>query len=86
LLLLDEEAGLWVLAELAFEPATCRYAEIRRAVYDMEREAVGALMSRALASGMEAVEDSAARLSEWLMTYFGHSVRESRARPRSRSI
>jgi len=85
LLLLDEEHAVWVFAELEFDPATCRYVEIRRAAYEMEREAVGALLSRALASGMKAVEDSAASLNAWLIRFYGHSIQESRARPRTRA-
>ncbi len=86
LLLLDEEEGLWVFAELEFDSGICRYVEIRRAAYEMEREAVGVLLSRALASGMKAVEGSAVSLNSWLIKYFGHSIQESRTRPRSRAF
>jgi hypothetical protein len=69
LLLLDKDGSYWILAELRFEPAVCRYTEIRRASYRWEREAVGALLSRALASGMEAAANSAAKLNEWAKTH-----------------
>lgn len=82
LLLLDEEPIGWVLAELSFEPDTCRYAEIRRAVYEWEREAVGSIMSRALASGEHALVDAARSLNNWLLDNYGHSIHE--APPRSR--
>ncbi len=83
-LLLDEDAGLWSLAELEFDEATCRYVELRRAGYEMEREAIGACLSRALASGFDAVLDISAQLNAWLLENFGHSIEESSARPGSR--
>jgi hypothetical protein len=85
LLLLDEELGQWVFAELEFDPRTCRYVEIRRGAYDMEREAIGVLLSRALASGFSSVEESAASLNDWLMKHYGHSIQESRMRRTSRA-
>lgn len=78
LLLLDEEASQWVFAELEFDSELNRYVEIRRAAYESEREAVGVLLSRALASGMSAVANSAKRLNEWLLKHYGHSIQESR--------
>jgi hypothetical protein len=86
LLLLDEEAGQWVFAELEFDSKICRYAEIRRGAYDMEREAIGVLLSRALASGFTSVEESAASLNAWLMKYYGHSIEESPMRRPSRAL
>lgn len=86
LLLLDEELAQWVFAELEFDPNICRYVEIRRGTYDMEREAIGVLLSRALASGIASVEESAASLNVWLMKHYGHSIQESRMRRPSRAI
>jgi len=86
LLLLDAEFGQWVFAELEFDPSTCRYVEIRRGAYEMEREAIGVLLSRALASGMVSVEESAASLNTWLMKHYGHSIQESRMRRPSRAL
>jgi hypothetical protein len=86
LLLLDEELGQWVFAELEFDPTTCRYVEIRRGAYDMEREAIGVLLSRALASGFSSVEESAASLNAWLMKHYGHSIQESPMRKHSRAL
>ncbi len=83
LLLLDEDTSGWVFAELEFQDQTCRYIEVRRAAYDMEREALGALLSRALSSGWSAVEDSARSLNLWLIKHYGRSLRESRGRSRA---
>jgi len=66
LLLLEWELGYWVLAELEFDPRLCRYTELRRAFYQWEREAVGALLSRTLAYGDEAATESAALLDDWM--------------------
>lgn len=71
LLLLDDEYLGWVLAELRFDVERCRYIEVRRATYRWPREAVGAVLSRALASGDDAAEDSARSLSQWLSRYYG---------------
>jgi len=66
LLLLDEERRGWVMAELHFDADRCRYVEIRRATYDSPREAAGALLSRALPAGDEAVERTAEHLLDWI--------------------
>ncbi len=58
--------GFWVLAELEFEPEICRYTELRRAFYRWEREAVGVLLSRALAYGQVAVAESSDQLDVWM--------------------
>jgi hypothetical protein len=66
LLLLEREQGLWVLAELQFEPEICRYTELRRAFYQWEREAVGALLSRTIGYGEAAATESAELLDVWM--------------------
>ncbi len=66
LLLLEWELNYWVLAELEFDPRLCRYIELRRAFYQWEREAVGALLSRTIVYGEEAAAESAALLDEWM--------------------
>jgi hypothetical protein len=71
LLLLDDEPRGWVMAELRFDVERCRYVEVRRATYRWTREAVGAVLSRALASGNAAAEDSAKSLRQWLSRYYG---------------
>jgi hypothetical protein len=71
LLLLDDEPRGWVMAELRFDVERCRYVEVRRATYRWTREAVGAVLSRALASGDDAAEDSARYLNQWLSRYYG---------------
>ncbi|HEY7033368.1 MAG TPA: hypothetical protein VH482_18655 [Thermomicrobiales bacterium] len=71
LLLLDDEQRGWVVAELRFDVERCRYVEVRRATYRWPREAVGAVLSRALASGDAAAEDSARSLHQWLSRYYG---------------
>ena len=58
--------GYWVLAELEFEPEICRYTELRRAFYQWEREAVGALLSHTIAYGDEAAAESADLLDVWM--------------------
>jgi hypothetical protein len=74
LLLLDDEQLGWVVAELRFDVERCRYVEVRRAIYLWPREAVGAILSRALASGGAAAEDSARSLRRWLSRYYGISL------------
>ena len=74
LLLLDDEPPGWVMAELRFDVERCRYIEVRRATYRWAREAVGAILSRALASGDEAIVDSARSLHQWLHKHYGIRV------------
>ena len=64
--LLDGGATDWVLAELLFDPATCRYLEVRRASYRWPREAAGALLGRSFAGGQSSAEDAARGLGEWV--------------------
>ena len=66
LLLLEREQGCWVLAELEFEPEICRYTELRRSVYQWEREALGALLSRAIRYGEDAAAEAAELLEVWM--------------------
>jgi hypothetical protein len=56
---------------LRFDVERCRYVEVRRATYRWLREAAGAVMSRALASGQDAADDSARSLRLWLTRYYG---------------
>jgi hypothetical protein len=74
LILLDDDPDGWVMAELHFDADLCRYVEVRRAVYPLTREAIGAVISRALASGDHAAVDTALSLHDWLSTYYGISV------------
>jgi hypothetical protein len=74
LILLDDDPEGWVMAELQFDSDLCRYVEIRRAVYPLTREAIGAVISRALASGDHAAVDIALSLHDWLSTYYGISI------------
>jgi hypothetical protein len=74
LILLDDDPEGWVMAELRFDSDLCRYVEIRRAVYPLTREAIGAVISRALASGDHAAVDTALSLHDWLSTYYGIPV------------
>jgi hypothetical protein len=64
--ILDGGSGDWVLAELLFEPRSCRYLEVRRSNYQWPREAAGALLGRTFAGGQRQVEDAARGLSEWI--------------------
>lgn len=79
LLLLTEEGRRWVFAELLFDQASCGYLERRRIVYEWEREAVGAVLSRALAAGLESVECATRAMNRWLLVHYGHSVTEAPA-------
>jgi hypothetical protein len=74
LILLDDDPEGWVMAELHFDSDLCRYVEIRRAVYPLTREAIGAVISRALASGDHAAVDTALSLHDWLSAYYGISI------------
>ena len=56
----------WVLAELVFDPDTCRYLEVRRSVYRWPREAAGALLGRSFAGGQHRAEDAARGLTAWV--------------------
>ena len=64
--LLDGGAVDWVLAELLFDPDTCRYFEVRRSKYRWPREAAGALLGRSFAGGQRRAEDAARSLGEWV--------------------
>jgi len=64
--ILDGSPADWVLAELIFEPRTCRYLEVRRAKYRWPREAAGALLGRTFAGGEQRAADAARGLSEWV--------------------
>lgn len=66
LLMLEREQGMWVLADLRFEPEICRYSELRRAYFRWEREAVGALLSRTIGCGEDAAAESAELLDDWM--------------------
>jgi hypothetical protein len=63
--LLDGQPRNWVLAELVFDPTTCRYLEVRRTAYRWPREAAGALLGRTFASGQSQAENAARGLVEW---------------------
>ncbi len=65
LLLLDREPLDWVLAELRFDAARCRYVEVQRARYRWPREAVGALLARGGAASDAAAERLADDLLRW---------------------
>jgi hypothetical protein len=65
--LLDGRPRNWVLAELVFDPTTCRYLEVRRTTYRWPREAAGALLGRTFASGESQAENAARGLVEWAM-------------------
>lgn len=74
LLLLDLEAEGWVFAELRFDKADCRYAEVRRATYTWSREAIGALLSRALAVSENALIDTVERLDLYTRRHYGFAL------------
>ena len=70
LLLLDIEDSKWLVAELVFDPELCCYVEIRRASYQQQREAIGALLSRALASGETALIDTVEHLDSYMTEHY----------------
>ena len=74
LLLLDLEVEGWVFAELRFDPVDCRYAEVRRATYAWSREAVGALLSRALSVSENALIDTVERLDLYTRRHYGFAL------------
>jgi hypothetical protein len=74
LLLLDVDAAAWHVAELQFQAEDCTYTEVRRASYDMPREAIGALLSRALAEGETAMIDTVECLHGYLMRHYNIPV------------
>jgi hypothetical protein len=74
LLLLDLEDDGWVFAELRFDTVDCRYAEIRRATYTWSREAIGALLSRALSVSENALIDTVERLDEYTRSHYGFAL------------
>ena len=65
--ILDGGETNWVLAELLFEPETCRYLEVRRASYQWPREAAGALLGKTFAGGRRRAEEAARGLSAWVI-------------------
>jgi hypothetical protein len=65
--ILDGGETNWVLAELVFDPQSCRYLEVRRASYQWPREAAGALLGRTFAGGRRRAEEAARGLSAWVM-------------------
>ena len=65
--ILDGADNNWILAELLFDPGSCRYLEVRRATYQWPREAAGALLGRAFAGGRRRAEEAARGLSAWIM-------------------
>jgi hypothetical protein len=64
--ILDGCGTEWVLAELRFEPDTCRYVELRRSMYRWPREAAGALLSRTFSAGERRAREAARGLEDWL--------------------
>lgn len=75
LILVDEDpSGVWVMAELLFNPDHIRYVELRRASFPWFREALGAAISRALASGENAAADLAENLSSWFETHHASAI------------
>lgn len=74
LLLLDTEECQWLVAELEFDPAECIYFEVRRASYRSQREAIGALLSRALSNGDNALIDTVEQLDTYMTRYYDVSL------------
>ena len=56
----------WVLAELLFDPQSCRYLEVRRTTYRWPREAAGALLGKTMIGGRRRAEEAARGLAAWV--------------------
>jgi hypothetical protein len=65
--ILDGRETDWILAELLFDPTSCRYLEVRRASYRWPREAAGALLGRSFVGGPRRAEEAARRLAAWVV-------------------
>lgn len=74
LLLLDLDGHAWLFAELHFLRDECRYEEIRRSRYLWQREAIGALLSRALASGEDALINTVEQLDAYMSRHYQVSI------------
>ena len=70
LLLLDVDWQTWNFAELKFHSDDLGYTQVRRVDYASPREAIGAILSRALAQGDDALVDTVERLHDYLMLHF----------------
>jgi hypothetical protein len=70
LLLLDIEEAQWLVAELAFDSDGCVYSEVRRAAFQSQREAIGVLLSRALACGESALIDTVEQLDRYMTRHY----------------
>ena len=71
LLMLDVDGPQWLVAELAFLPDECRYVEIRCNTFDWPREAIGALLARALATGDDALITTVEQLHAYMDRHYG---------------
>ena len=65
--ILDGRETDWILAELLFDPGSCRYLEVGRASYRWPREAAGALLGRTFVGGPRRAEEAARGLAAWVM-------------------
>jgi hypothetical protein len=71
LLLLDVDGPHWVVAELEFLSDECRYVEVRCVSFDWPREAIGALLARALANGDDALITTVEQLHSYMDRHYG---------------
>ncbi len=71
LLLLDVDGPHWLVAELRFVPEECRYVEVRCVSYNWPREAIGALLARALSNGDDALITTVEQLHAYMDRYYG---------------
>lgn len=70
LLLLDCDEGGWRVAELRFLIEQCVYVEVRNVSYQSQREAIGALLSRALSRGGDALIDTVEQLDAYMTRHY----------------
>jgi hypothetical protein len=74
LLLLDIDFDAWNFAELRFESDELGYMQVRQAAYTSPREAIGAVLARALAQGNDAIVNTVEQLHIYLMQHFGINI------------
>jgi hypothetical protein len=74
LLLLDVDGPHWLVAELHFVAEECRYIEVRCVSYDWPREAIGALLARALTNGDDALITTVEQLHAYMYRHYGISL------------
>ena len=74
LLLLDVDWDFWNFAELRFESEELGYTQVRQIAYESPREAIGAILARALAQGNDAIVNTVEQLNLYLVRHFDINI------------